>query len=155
MTDFFGRLKSGAGKVAFEAEKMGRLNHAQSELAKIKSQIEEQFYKLGQMYYNQQADLEAAAPAFAETCQVVAGLEQQANLKAEEVQRINAEVYNPQGTTPAPQHIEPPAPVTAAPSPVNTTAPVAASSQTKTCPSCGREMALTVKFCPDCGTKTS
>jgi hypothetical protein len=37
MSDFFGKLKSGAGKVAFEAEKMNRLNRAKGELEKIKS----------------------------------------------------------------------------------------------------------------------
>jgi hypothetical protein len=155
MTDFFGRLKSGAGKVAFEAEKMARVNRAQGELAKIKSQIEEQFHKLGQLYYSQQANLDAAAPAFAEICQVVAGLEEQASHKEEEIHQINAETYNPQGATPSPMPAATPAQFTPMPAMGNTMPSAPAALQTKACPSCGREMAVTVKFCPDCGTKTS
>jgi hypothetical protein len=51
MSDFFGKLKSGAEKVAFEAEKMNRLNRAKGELEKIKNQIQAQYAKLGEMYY--------------------------------------------------------------------------------------------------------
>ena len=155
MSDFFGKLKSGAGKVAFEAEKMTRLNRAQGELAKIKSQIDEQFHRLGQSYYSQQANLDTAAPGFAEICQLVAGLEKQAVSKTEEIQRINSETYNPQGTAlPTAQAAnQTPVPATPSAQTIPTAAPV--QPQTKACPNCGREMALTVKFCPDCGTKTS
>jgi hypothetical protein len=49
MSDFFGKLKSGAGKVAFEADKMNRLNRAKGDLEKSKNQIQAQYMKLGEM----------------------------------------------------------------------------------------------------------
>jgi len=166
MTDFFGKLKSGAGKVAFEADKMSRVNRAQGELSQIKHQIETQFSKLGQLHYQLFLNPESESPDFTEIYQHIHTLEQQMGIKAEEIQRIYAETYTPTGSpAPAPA---PTASVNAAPVPF---APAAAPAQeempepletspapvlqgvTKTCPNCGREMAAAAKFCPDCGVK--
>jgi hypothetical protein len=156
MSDFFGKLKSGADKVAFEAQKMNRLNHAKGELEKIKSQIQAQYAKLGQMYYSQREATGVTGPEFDEICLAIKDLESQALSKNEEIQRINAEVFTPQGAQPAAQPA--PSPVQAAPAPtqaqaISTSAPAPSAATTKFCPNCGKEMALEVKFCPDCGTK--
>jgi hypothetical protein len=156
MSDFFGKIKSGAGKVAFEAEKMSRLNRAKSDLEKIKSQIQSNYLKLGEMYYKQRASMGVAGPAYDEICQAIVGLEQQIETKNAEIQQINAEIYAPQGSQPAPQTIPEPTQPPAVPAPTQYTppaAPVQAAATTKFCPNCGKEMAVTVKFCPDCGTK--
>jgi hypothetical protein len=156
MSDFFGKLKSGAGKAAFDIEKMNRLNRAKGELDKIKNQIQVQYLKLGEMYYTQRATTGVSGPAYDEICQAVMTLEQQVQAKNDDIQRINAEIYTPQGTQPAAQPVPapvqpPPAPAPTQSTPPPTAAPAAAT--TKFCPNCGREMAVETKFCPDCGTK--
>lgn len=166
MPDFFGKLKSGAEKAAFEAEKMVRVNRAQGELGQLKKQKEGLFTKLGEMYYLQFTGQKTESPDYASVCANIADLDRQVEAKNEEVQRLNAEVYGAQAAAPAPA--APPAPAQAtyaAPvEPVNAVpaaeagpapAPVEAApaAQTKFCPNCGREMAATAKFCPDCGTK--
>lgn len=160
MSDFFGKLKSGAGKVAFDADKMARVNRAKGEVSKLKGQIDALLLKLGEVTYNQFTNPGAAAPDITELCQNITDLNHQMAAKNEEVQRINAETYAPAGAqapaavqaapAPAPAaSVQPPAPAAAAPvEPAPATA-----AQTKFCPNCGKEMAVTVKFCPDCGNK--
>jgi peptidoglycan hydrolase CwlO-like protein len=150
MSDFFGKLKSGAGKVAFEAEKMARVNKAQSELGTIKRQIEAQYTKLGEMVYQQHLNPADPAPVFDELFQAIANLEQQAGAKSEEIQRMNAEAYAAPGE-PAPAAPTPQAPAPAAPAAQGTGAPAQASP--RFCPNCGAQLALGAKFCPDCGQK--
>jgi uncharacterized protein YjbJ (UPF0337 family) len=156
MSDFFGKIKSGAGKVAFEADKMNRLNRAKGDLEKVKSQIQEQYTKLGAMYYAQRSTTGVNGPAYDEICQAVVNLEQQVAAKNEDIRRISAEVYTQQGAQPTPQPVpqpaQPPAaPVSTPPAPAPVAEPTAAT--TKFCPNCNKEMPVTVKFCPDCGTK--
>ncbi|HSB67394.1 MAG TPA: zinc ribbon domain-containing protein [Anaerolineales bacterium] len=154
MSDFFGKLKSGAEKVAFEAEKMNRLNRAKGELEKLKNQIQVQYSKLGEMYYTQHETMGVTGPAYDEMCQAIKGLEQQALVKNEEIQRINAEVFTPQGAQPAAQPIPAPVQSSTAPAQTESTPQAApAAAETKFCPNCGREMPVATKFCPDCGTK--
>ncbi|GAP15101.1 protein containg zinc-ribbon domain [Longilinea arvoryzae] len=151
MSDFFGKLKSGAEKVAFEADKMARLNKAKGDLEKIKDQIRAQYAKIGELYYTQRSTGEVTGPAYDEICQAIAALEEQARAKGEEVQRINIETYGPQASQPAAQPASSPAPVPPAPSVTSSPVPPAPAA-TKFCPNCGKEVQAGVKFCPDCGT---
>lgn len=144
MSDFFGKLKNGAGKVAFEADKLTRLNKAKGDLEKIKDQILAQYSKLGELYYTQRAIVGVTGPAYDQICQGIVELEQQARAKSEEIQHINAESYTPQGEQPVPRQTQ----GNAAPAaPEFTPVPVK-----KFCPNCGKEIPAGVKFCPDCGT---
>jgi hypothetical protein len=152
MTDFFGKLKSSAGKMAFEAEKMARVNKAQGDLAQMKRQIEAQYTKLGETYYHNQNDLESKMPVFTEICAQIAELEQQVSAKNEEIQRLTAENYTVPGTAPAPAPAPAPA-IASAPVPVEQAHEAPSPAQTKFCTNCGKEMAVAVKFCPDCGNK--
>ncbi len=156
MSDFFGKLKSGAGKVAFDADKMNRVNRAKGDISKFKQQIDALYMKLGEITYQQFAHPGEAAPDITEICQNVTDLNHQIEAKNADIVRINAEVYVPQGAptpvppvTPAPAPVQPPAPAQPAPAPVA----AAPAAQTKFCPNCGKEMAMATKFCPDCGTK--
>lgn len=146
MSDFFGKLKSGAEKVAFEADKMTRLNRAKSELEKVKGQIQAQYMKLGEMYFTRRLTTGVTGPEFDEICQSVGDLEQQVAAKDEEVQRINAETYGQPASQPAPQPTQAPVAPPVEPPP----APAAAA--TKFCPNCGKENQAAAKFCTDCGT---
>jgi len=158
MSDFFGKLKSGAGKVAFEADKMSRVNRAQGELSKLKGQIDDHFKKLGELVYHQYQNQDAESPDMAEICQAVTALEQQVSIKNEEIKRINAETFAPQGaapTAPAAAVSQAATETPAAVEPVSSeTSPQAASApKDKFCRNCGTEIPAGVKFCPDCGTK--
>jgi hypothetical protein len=151
MSDFFGKLKNGAEKVAFEAEKMTRVSRAKGELDMIKSQIQGQFMRLGEMYYNQRATSGVTGQAYDDLCLAIADLEKQAAAKNEEIQRMNTENYAPQGTPPAPQPVYGQAPYPPAPAAPSIPTPYAPAA-TVTCPKCGKENQVGVKFCPDCGT---
>jgi hypothetical protein len=156
MSDFFGKLKSGAEKVAFEADKMNRLNRAKSDLEKIKNQVQAQYMKLGEMYYTQRGTMGVTGPAYDEICQAIMDLDQQVATKNDEVQRINAEIYSPQGSQPPAQPVSGPIQPVSTPTPPQSTssgAPVVAVATTKFCPNCGTEMPVQTKFCPNCGTK--
>jgi hypothetical protein len=156
MSDFFGKLKSGAGKVAFEAEKMNRLNRAKGDLEKVKNQIQAQYMKLGEMYYTQRGTTGVTGSVFDELCQAIMNLEHQVESKNEDIQRISAEIYSPQVAQPTAQPVSGPAQSQPTPAPTQTTtasAPAPAAATTKFCPNCGREMPVETKFCPDCGTK--
>jgi cell division protein FtsN len=151
MSDFFGRLKSGAEKVAFEAEKMNRLNHAKGDLEKIKNHAQAQYAKLGEMYYNQREAAGVTGPAYDEICQVIADLENQAQIKNEDIQRISAEEYAPQAAQAQPQPVQSPEPTPTAPPTTQTAPPPVAAA--KFCPNCGAQIPADTKFCPECGTK--
>ncbi len=156
MPDFFGKLKSGAEKVAFEADKMARLNHAQGEVGKVKRQIEAQYMKLGQLVYQHYTNPESESPEITEICQGISELEKEVVEKQAVVQRIDAETFSEQGEQkPAPEPQT--APVDTTPqedSPVPVAEPVQeAASQTKFCTNCGKEIPAATKFCPECGQK--
>jgi hypothetical protein len=158
MSDFFGKLKSGAEKVAFEADKMTRLNRAKGELEKLKDQIQAQYAKLGETYYRQRDVTGVTGPAYDDICQAIADLEKQVNLKNEDIQRISEQVYTTPAAQPQPQPAppavesspEPDAPQTQPPA---TPAPSPTVAATKFCPNCGQQIPADTRFCPECGTK--
>jgi len=175
MDSFMGKLKSGANKVAFEAEKVARLNRAKNELEQLKNQVKAQYTKLGELYYQKRSS-GVTGPEFDTLCQAVVDLEQQIKAKDEEIQKITAETFESQAGTASQVQ----APVTsggATSVPLAASAPVAppptptvqaaqavqaasssglpsqvnAAAPTKVCPSCGKEIPAAVKFCPECG----
>lgn len=156
MPDFFGKLKSGAEKVAFEADKMARLNHAQGEVGKVKRQIEAQYMKLGQLVYQHYANPELESPDINEICQNIGELEKEVVEKQAVVERIDAETFSEQGDQkPAPEPQT--APVETTPQevpPAPGAEPVQdAAPRTKFCTNCGKEIPAATKFCPECGQK--
>jgi len=146
MSDFFGKLKSGAEKVAFEAEKMTKMTRSKNELENLKNQLRDQFAKLGQAYYAQRATTGVAESGFDELYQSIAEKEKLIESKTEEIKQLDAQEYVPEGAAPKTQSV-PPAVPPAAPA----DAPAAAAA-TKFCPNCGKEVMVATKFCPDCGT---
>lgn len=148
MSDFFGKLKSGANKVAFEADKMARANRAQGEADKLKSQISSQFAKLGETIYQKFSNQEAIDPSLMEACQALGQLHQQVALKNEEIAKIKTEVFGASPAAPAPAPAQ-----AAAPEAAPATAAPQAQVEVKRCSNCGREVQPGEKFCKDCGTK--
>jgi hypothetical protein len=149
MPDLFGKLKSGANKVAFEADKLARVNRAQGEAEKLKGQINGQFLKLGETVYQKFTKQEAIDPALVEACQAIAQIQEQVGLKNEEIAKIKAETFSATPAAAAPT----PAQTAAAPEAAPVTPAPQAQPEAKHCPNCGKEVQADEKFCRDCGTK--
>jgi len=145
MSDFFGKIKSGAGKVAFETDKMARTNKAKGELEHLKRQENDIYLKIGQLYASQRAMQTFTGPAFDELCATIDSLEQQCRPRTTRFSESVPRCMPPLSRLRRLQPFTPPAPA-AAPAP-------AATPTNKFCPNCGKEVAPTVKFCPDCGSK--
>jgi hypothetical protein len=157
MSDFFGKLKSGAEKVAFEADKMNRLNRAKGELDKVKSQLQAEFAKLGEIYYSSRESGQVTGPEYDQLCQAITSLVQQVEAKNTEVQKIDGEAYGVPATQTATSSIfgqaSPQATQDPAPAPEISSSPPAADKTTKFCPNCGTEIPVETKFCTNCGSK--
>lgn len=162
MSDFFGKLRSGAEKVAFEADKMTRLNKAKGELEKTKGQLQGEFAKLGEIYYSARASGEVTGPEYDRLIQGIDDLVKQVEAKDAEVKKIETEVYGTAASQPVasvfgqsqPQPAA--APAQAAPAsaaPTMATPATAAARTTKFCPNCGTEIPIETKFCTNCGSK--
>jgi uncharacterized small protein (DUF1192 family) len=156
MSDLFGRLKSGAEKVAFEADKMSRLNRTRAELDKLKNQVQEHYTKLGEKYYNERETAGVTGVEYDELCQALASLLEQVEAKNAEIQRIDAETYGTPAAQPAAQAVftqAPSQPEEAASQPVVPPSAPTAPKTTRFCPNCGTELPTETKFCTNCGSK--
>ncbi len=156
MSGFFDKVKSGAGKVAFEADKVADGKKVQFDIGGLKKQIEQQYTKLGEMSYRRFAATGQEAPEFAEVCQAIIAVEQKIAAKEEELRQINARVWQA-AASPAPSSYSPPPSYSAPPQAQQYTPPPpppqAAGGQ-KFCPNCGATVGDS-KFCPSCGTKVA
>ncbi len=152
MSDFFGKLRSGAEKVAFEADKLNRMNKAKGELEKAKGQLQAEYAKLGEMYFSNRQAGQVTGADYDQACQAIDDLVKQVEAKNTEVQKIDAEAYGGQTAQPAA-----PAAAQAQTQPAATptqAAPASAPTRTtKFCPNCGTEIPIETKFCTNCGSK--
>ncbi|MCX6649258.1 MAG: zinc ribbon domain-containing protein [Candidatus Bathyarchaeota archaeon] len=159
MSGFFDKVKSGAGKVAFEADKVGDVKKAQFDIMNLKKQIEGSYTKLGEMSYRRYVATGQEAPEFAEVCQAIVQVEQKIAAKEEEIKQINARVYQsatPQQTYSAPPTTYAPPPSYSAPQQqYNAPPPPPPQQGGKFCPSCGTPVNDTTKFCSNCGAKVA
>ncbi len=124
MSDIFGKIKSGAEKIAKEADEAVHIKRIEMQIGSIKKQIEGQFQKLGQMTYECNVKKEPENPEAAVIIAKVTELKQQIATKEQEINNIKNKVVS-QGTAPG----------------------------TKFCTNCGKENDANNKFCMDCGGK--
>ena len=132
MPGFFDKIKSGADKAAFEADRLRRVTVAQSALNKLKGELTTQTGAIGARAVELYDSGALAVPELQELCQQLDGLRQQVAAQEQEIERIREEK----------------APEAAAAAPTPTAAPAG-----RTCPNCHAEVAAGVKFCPNCGSK--
>ncbi len=149
MSDFFGKLKSGAEKVAFEADKLNRMNKAKGELEKAKGQLQAEYAKLGEMYFSNRLTGQLSGEEYDQACQAIDELVKQVEAKNAEVQKIEAETYGASAAQP----VTAPAQPQPAATPVQATPAPAQVRTTKFCPNCGTEIPIETKFCTNCGSK--
>jgi type IV secretory pathway VirB10-like protein len=147
MPSFLDKLKSGADKAAFEADRLVRVNQAQSALKNLQREMETEVEALGKQalaLYDAgaltQSELLALMP------QIEAKRQQIADQEAE-VERIRQD-KPAEASTPAPDR-----PAAGAPAPYAAAPPPAPVATGRACPNCGAALAADVRFCPECGSK--
>jgi hypothetical protein len=159
MPGFFDKLKSGADKAAFEADRLLRLNQAQSAVKSVQRELEAEILELGRQALALHDAGTLTQPELLATCSEIDAKRQEVAAKEAEVERIRQE-KPPEAGAPAPEEPpEPAEPVHSGPSytppaqqqtPPQPVAPVAGG---RTCPNCGTALPDDVRFCPECGTK--
>jgi len=125
MSDVWGKLKSGAGKVAKEADKAAHIKRIEMQIGSIKKQVEDQYQKLGQMTFNSNVNKEPENPDAAGVIAKINELKQMIGAKEEEIKNIKEDKVVPKEAEPG----------------------------KKFCTSCGKENDASVKFCSECGAK--
>jgi small-conductance mechanosensitive channel len=125
LSDIFGKLKSGAGKVAHEADKTAHIQRIEMQIGSTKKQIEDQYQKLGEMIYEAKAKGELENPEVANIQTKITDLKQQIAAKEQEIINIKED---------------------------KVVTPTAAPGK-KFCTNCGKENDAAVKFCAECGSK--
>lgn len=163
MPGLFDKLKEGASRAAFEADRMRRISQIQSAIGALKRQVEQRVRELGDKtleLYNAGQLTEPELVAFCD--QKIAILQGQIAEKETEVEKIRQEVP-PQEPTPGLYgHICPkckiklPDGVTFCPrcgSKAEDVTPPPPSPTGLTCPNCGAARVTEAAFCPYCGVK--
>jgi hypothetical protein len=128
MSDILGKIRSGAGKVAKEADRVAHVKRIELEIGSINRQVENHYNKLGEMAYKSNVNKEPENPEAPGIIAKITELHQQIKVKEEEIARINEGKSEPQA---------PPTP------------------GKKICTSCGKDNDVGVKFCSECGVKMS
>ena len=151
---FFDKVKSGAGKVAFEADKVADAKKVEMDIGGLKKQINEIYTTLGEMSYRRYAATNQEAPEFLEVCQRILVVEQKITAKQEELKQINARIW--QAPQPQQQYQAPPPSYSPPPQQqYNAPPPPPPQQGGKFCPSCGTPVSDTTKFCSNCGAKVA
>ena len=125
MSDIFKKIRSGAGKVAKEADKAVDIKRIELQIASIKKEIEEEFGKLGRIIYENDLTVEEN-DVTTSIIEKINKLKTEIAAKEEEVEDIKSQSEEP--------------------SPV-------ASKGKRFCSECGAENSLESKFCSSCGAK--
>jgi hypothetical protein len=159
MPGFFDKLKSGADKAAFEADRLLRVNQAQSTLRALQRDLETETAGLGREVLALYDAGTLTQPELLALCPNIDALREKIATQEAEVERIRQE-KPPEAPAPAQEKpAEPPQPVQASPAlgtPAETETPAepaAPGPQGRACPNCGTPLPADVRFCPECGTK--
>lgn len=159
MNSFLDRIRSGAGKAAFEADKLRRLNAVQSEIKGLKDEVRRGLNRVGDIAYDLYRDGQIDQPALQEACRQVQALHEQIVAYEAELENIRQEEYVeespasqyghicPRGHGPIPPEnnfcqecgaraVEVPPPATA----------------NRFCQNCGQQLGPEARFCANCGT---
>jgi hypothetical protein len=159
MPGFLDKIKSGADKAAFEADRMRRVSQAQSALKSLQHELETQVAALGQQALALGDAGALTQPELLALLPPIDSLRQRIAAQEAEVERIRqekpAEAPAPAPQQPAAAPMPVPQPPAAAPIPVPQ--PLAAAPAPALhghiCPQCQIELPADVRFCPECGSK--
>jgi hypothetical protein len=93
MSTIFDRLRTGAGKAAFEADKLRRVASVQSTIKSLKEEVNKAFYQVGHVAYALYSQGKVAQPELKEVCDHLAALQAQIAGHEQEIESIRAEKY--------------------------------------------------------------
>lgn len=132
MSGIFGKLRSGAEKVAGKVDESVDVQRIEMQIHSLKNQIEEQYQKLGQMTYENNLKNESINPEAAGTIAKITELKQMILAKEEEIKNRKEDKVVSQAAAPVSQ---------------------ATSPGRKFCTKCGKENDVNSKFCNYCGAE--
>ena len=138
MSDFFGKIRSGAEKAAKKADQFADIKRIEMEIGSIKKQVDDNYKKLGEMTYKSISNKEPENPEAQSVMATITELSKQISMKEEQIKAFN----QGSGQQTAPQTPMPPS----EPSKPTTTGK-------KFCTNCGKENDAGAMFCSECGTK--
>lgn len=93
MSSIIDRLRSGAGKAAFEADKLRRVAAVQSAIKSLKEEVNKSFYQVGHVAYTLHTQGQVTQPELKEACDRLAALQTQIAAHEREIESIRAEEY--------------------------------------------------------------
>jgi len=152
------QLRSGAGKAAFEAEKLRKVTTIRSEIRSIRDDVEEAVLQAGQVAWQLHRSDAITQPRLKEACSRIDGLQAQITAREREIERIQDEVYEEPRFGPKYGHVCPNGhsqlPAGARFCPICGAegihvAPPRAGAQ---CLTCSAVLEPGARFCPSCGT---
>lgn len=159
MESIFGRIRSGAGRAAFEADKQRRILAVQSTIRGLRREIEQSIQRVGNAAMGLYHARRLTEPDLQQVCQETAALQAQVAAQEREIESIRQEEYiepvyvpsvgggavcpNGHGAVPAGARFCPRCGAEAIFGP-----PPAAGGF---CPSCGAALVPGASFCPSCG----
>ena len=132
MSDIFGKLKSGAERIAGEAEETVRVKRIEMQIGSIKNQIDDQYKALGKIIYDGKLKGEPENPDAPNIITKITELKQQIAAKEEEIKNIKEGTESSQVVTAS-----------------------AAKTSMRFCTKCGKENDSNSKFCAYCGAEMS
>jgi hypothetical protein len=148
MPGFLDKIKSGADKAAFEADRLRRVSQAQSALKALQHDLEAQVAAIGQQVLALHDAGTLTQPELLALCPPIDSLRQRIAAQEAEVEQIRQE-KPPEAAAPVPE--QPPAAPTPAPQqPPPAPAP---ALHGHICPQCQVQLPADVRFCPECGSK--
>lgn len=93
MSDFFNRVRSGAGKAAFEADKLRRTQAIQLKIRSLNQETEKVYTQVGRVAYTLYQQEQVAQPELKAACDRLAAVFAQIAAHEQEVERIKAEMF--------------------------------------------------------------
>lgn len=124
MPTIFDRIKEGADRAAFEADRLRRLQQAQSQLKALKRDVQQATDQLGAATLRLYDEGQLSRPELLQLCQEIDALREKVTAQEQEIERIRQEK--------PPEHLAP-------------------AVYGHICPNCRIELPADARFCPRCG----
>lgn len=154
----WGSVRQGAGKLAFEADKLVRIKKQEGLISDAHKEIQTKLTALGEVALSLYRDGALTQPQMAAIAGEIAQIEGRIAQLQAELEAIRAEEW----VDPSAQAAPPPPPVSAYTYPSQPLTPAAQSgeqpptppeAETPRCANCGAPLSPTAAFCSECGTR--
>ena len=164
MSSIFNRLRTGAGKAAFETDKLRRISAVQSKVKSLQEEMNKRYGQVGYVAYTIYLQEQITQPELQEACEQLAALQAQIAASEREMESIRAEAYEASTVSSAQQYgrVCPnghgPIPLpnnfcqTCGAEAVEISPP---DSDAAVCQNCGSPLADGARFCASCGQPVS